>query len=192
MKRVFSFMLALSMIMAISANASAFKGENNQPLEQKEAILVSVETISNEEADNQLPEEMQQALGNSDVSPLGVDVPSADVLWDLTEDGPRHFHASVTFLYPIYSSYCFTGHNGAIKLEVYEDTEVASGKTFDFVIYKRGLINTKVYTFVCFYYAGNTISRIDGFDADDLIYFKIEDNLRSDIHITNDSFIAKA
>ena len=194
MRKIISLMLALSMIMVIGVNVSAVGvAEETPALEQKEAILVSVKTISNKEADALLPEEIRQTLTvNSGVMPLGSSAPSKNALWDLTEEGTRYFHATVTLLYPVYSSYCYTGHDGAIELKIFEDTKAASGKTFDFEIQKRGLVDTKVYTFVCFYYAGTTISRIDDFDADDLIYFKIPYNLKSDINITSNSFIAKA
>ena len=61
MRKIISLMLALSMIMVIGVNVSAVGvAEETPALEQKEAILVSVKTISNKEADALLPEEIRQ------------------------------------------------------------------------------------------------------------------------------------
>jgi len=99
-----------------------------------------------------------------------MDAPKKE--WDLTLDGRYSFHGKAEYLYDVYSSYYFVGHNGRARLEITEDTELWKDSLYIVKVYERGLIDTTIYTYQCYHYSTYSFTLTD-FDEDAEIYFKV-------------------
>lgn len=183
LKKIGAFALSLILLgcaLPVSANAS-----------NSEEGLVSIEVISNEEADAFLPEYMVEAFAeetedvSGNVSTYGLSYPSKKDKWNLDTEGKYEFSVD-TQGSAIYSDYVFTGHGGSVKVHLNETTS-SSGK-YTFKLCKRGLINTTIYKYEFSHGLKQTISMND-FDSDDLIYFIIDPNKYT--YMASDSYIKK-
>lgn len=179
LKRVTAFALSLVLLgcaLPASANASC-----------TQEGLVSIEVISNEEADALLPEYMTAAFDedNADhsgnISTYGLSYPSKESKWNLNTKGQYDFSVD-TQNSKIYSDYVFTGHKGSVT--VYLDETSSSSGEYTFKLCKRGVINTTIHKYKFSHGVPQTIA-MGGFDSDDLIYFIIDPNQYT--YMTHDS-----
>lgn len=182
-KRLGTFALSLILLgCALPASASAANPEEG---------LISIEVISNEEADASLPEYILETFekdandSSGNASTYSIKIPSKDDKWNLKTSGQYKFHVN-TQMETIYSAYVFSGHGGSVKVHLDETT--SSSGNYKFKLCKRGLINTTIYTYKFAHGVEQTITMND-FDSDDLIYFAIVPNAHT--ILSSDSYIKR-
>lgn len=145
----------------------------------------SVEIIPNEIIDEQLPAELLAALMENEIMPYGQSAPSSGNTYNLA-NGAYNFSVSTKLNTTIYSNYVFTGHGGSVSVYL-NDTSTASG-SYQFKIYKRGLIDTTVYTRTCNHDDTAKFTTNVG-DADSKIFFAVVP--KGTTYIGENSYIAK-
>lgn len=182
-KRLGTFALSLILLgCAFPAFANASSAKEG---------LVSIEVISNEEADSLLPEYMTAAFDENNANNVGnistyaLSYPSKENKWNLNQKGQYDFSVE-THGSKIYSDYVFTGHKGSVT--VYLDETSSSSGEYTFKLCKRGLVNTTIHKYKFSHGVPQTIA-MSGFDSDDLVYFIIDPNKYT--YMTYDSYIKK-
>lgn len=155
MKKIATFLLA--MVTLLTLCVPAFATDSEGPIYRGKPDLVSVETVSNEDL-------------SGVATPFGLNRPKLE--WDLTSDGRYSFHGLAEPSFDICSSYYFVGHNGRARLQITEDSELWKDWTYTVKVYERGVLDSTIYTYECFYYSTYSFTLSD-FDEDAEIYFEV-------------------
>lgn len=168
----------------------AFAVPEPQANTDSERYLVSVETISAEDAKEKLPIDVFQALygntSNGDLAPQLIQEPTYE--FDMHHQEPYAFSVTTT-RDRVFSDYVFTGHYGAVKVHLNETQPIGS-ETYTFVLYKLGFAwDTVLYTYN--FPHGNTQDIRLTCSANDKIYFMIDPRGTRTV-LEADSYIAKA
>lgn len=174
-------MIVLIMLMTVFPAASA---ENSWPAaESFDNDDFTIEVIPNEEAEANLPEYLKDAL-NDNITTYGVFKPSSSSIYDLST-GRWDFWAYSKMNSTIYSRYVFVGHDGVVRIRMY-DFSTDSGN-YTLKIFKKGLIDTTVYSKVCAHDSLTDVTVNFG-DSDAKIYIAVIANGITDIQ---DAYIEK-
>lgn len=176
-KRALSMLVVLISILSITCPVYAKSVENDG---------FTVETFPNEEIEATLPDYLREAL-NSEVATCGTTKPSASSVYDLTAKGKYNFTVSTKLNTTIYSRYVFTGHDGEVKFYL-NDTSTDSG-SYKVKIYKKGLVDTTVYTKSNCPHDDVTSFYVSIDDVDAKIYFAIIPDGRT--YLGSSSYIDK-
>lgn len=180
-KRLTAMLIVLAMLMTVFPAVSA---ENSVPADEGfDNDEFTVEVLPNEEVEASLPEYLQDAL-NDTITTYGAFKPSSSSVYDLST-GRWDFYVYSKMNSTIYSRYVFVGHDGAVRIRMY-DFSTDSGN-YTLKVFKKGLFDTTVYSKVCEHDSLTDVT-VDVGDPDAKIYIAVIANGITDIQ---DAFIEK-
>ncbi len=145
---------------------------------------ITIEIVPNEVIEASLPAYLRDAL-NDDAVTYGISRPGSNDIYNLS-NGEYYFSVDTVLDTTIYSKYVFIGHDGKVNFYI-NDTSTASGD-YTVKVYKKGLIDTTIYTRVCDHDASTSFG-ISFDDAEAKIYFAIIPD--GTTRISSNSYIAK-
>ena len=168
-------MCSVCLVLVMLLQSVAFAEPDSQPVSDFDQYLVSVETVSAEEAEEKLPPEVYQALYgdafDDEISLYGLEEPKTSNQYNLREKGKYYFPVS-TKLDLIYSDYVFTGHSGHLTVFL-KETSLGSSN-YKFIVYRRGTLyfDTEIDTYE--FPRGSEEKGYIICNEDDLVYFCVD------------------
>lgn len=194
MKKSICIALVLALLTPLVAISTSALGINNQELlpitfadsmpsfrvEGDGCRIISLEYLSNEEAEEGLPDTMKAALyapSPSDFSPYGTKIPSSSSTWDLSSSS-YSFSVDTTNSV-IYSNYVFTNHGGTALLRCYDTSGTANmGTEYYAKIFVRNWAGGTLAGTFSMVRGSDSALYVDNLRESDKIYFTIDPNGR--------------
>lgn len=185
MKRLLAAILCIVLCCSCVINAFAMEVENwggNQTpylsVRGDNIRVVSIEYIPDAESEGVIPQIVMSAFANTDMEdngivPYGTGIPSGSSTHNLSDEGAYHFRVDTTNSV-IYSNNVFTGHDGAVTLDITEACGTATSQEFLVKVFVRNWNGT-----------GTTVGQVaiqrnssgsitvDDLGANDKVYFTV-------------------
>lgn len=197
MKKIISCLLCL--VLGVSCCAPAFATNIQDTdvvspvisIDGEGARVVSVEYILDSSDDTQIPEEVQTAFlqatqedeANTAV-PYGLGIPKASNKHDLSQSA-YHFMVDTTYNV-IYSNYVFTGHGGAVTMNIQDASETPGAKEFLVKVFVRGWLGTGTLVYQLAINRNSSARfTVRGLDSDDLVYFTVSPEGQGRLYLPN-------
>lgn len=189
MKKTICITLALALfipIMMIPASANDVQNQDmtttafvdSMPtffVEGDGCRIVSLEYLSNEDAEKGLPDAMKAALNapsSKDYSPYGTSIPSSSSTWNLSLSA-YSFTVDTTYSV-IYSNYVFTNHGGTALLRCHDTSGTANmGTEYYATIFVRTRTGGTLAGTIAMIRGSDSALYVNNLNDSDKIYFSI-------------------